>query len=128
MKMKKGTVVLYVDEIEPCLPFWEERLDFEVTGTVPQGDRIGFAMLERDGVEVMYQTPASMEEDLPALAETPVGSAFLYVEVGDLDGVEKALAGVEPVVPRRRTFYGSDELTVREPGGNVVTFAEFVED
>lgn len=127
MEMKKGTVVLYVEEIEPCLPFWEERLDFEVTGTVPQGDRIGFAMLERDGVEVMYQTRASMEEDLPALAETPLGSAFLFVEVEDLDGVETALAGVEPVVPRRSTFYGSDELIVREPGGNVVTFAEFVE-
>lgn len=128
MEMKKGTVVLYVAEIEPCLPFWEERLGFEVTGTVPEGDRIGFAMLERGGVEVMYQTRASMEEDLPALAERPLGSAFLFVEVEDLDAVENALAGVEPVVPRRRTFYGSDELIVREPGGNVVTFAEFVED
>lgn len=127
MEMKKDTVVLYVHEIEPCLPFWEELLGFEVTGTVPEGDRIGFAMLERDGVEVMYQTRASMEEDLPALAQTPLGSAFLFVEVEDLDAVESALAGVEPVVPRRRTFYGSDELIVREPGGNVVTFAEFVE-
>lgn len=82
--------------------------------------------MKKDTV-VMYQTRASMEEDLPALAQTPLGSAFLFVEVEDLDAVESALTGVEPVVPRRRTFYGSDELIVREPGGNVVTFAEFVE-
>jgi uncharacterized glyoxalase superfamily protein PhnB len=128
MEMKKGTVVLYVEEIEPCLPFWEERLGFEVTGTVPHEGRVGFAMMKRDGVEVMYQSRASLADDVPALADTPRGSAFLFVEVEDLGGVEAALEGVDPVIPRRQTFYGTDELVVREPGGNVVTFAEFVED
>lgn len=127
MKMKKSTVVFYVEDIETCLPFWEERLGFEVTGTVPHGERVGFAMLEKGGVEVMYQTRASMEDDLPALAEKPTGGAFVFVEVEDLDDVEESLDGIELVVPRRQTFYGTDELVVREPGGNVVTFAEFVE-
>jgi hypothetical protein len=39
--------------------------------------------------------------------------------------VVRALEGVEPVIPRRTTFYGADELIVREPAGNVVTFAQF---
>ena len=43
----------------------------------------------------------------------------------DLDAVEQALQGVTPVVPRRKTFYGADELIVREPAGNAVTFAQF---
>ena len=50
---------------------------------------------------------------------------MLFIEVEDLDAVERALEGVEPVVPRRKTFYGADELIVREPAGNVVTFAQF---
>lgn len=50
------------------------------------------------------------------------------MEVDDLDAVERALDGVEPLVPRRQTFYGTDELIVREPGGNTVTFAEFIEE
>lgn len=29
------------------------------------------------------------------------------------------------VVPRRQTFYGVDEIFVREPGGNMVGFAAF---
>ena len=48
-----------------------------------------------------------------------------FIEVEDLDAVERALEGVEPVIPRRRTFYGSEELIVREPAGNPVTFARF---
>lgn len=123
--MENLTPVLYVEEIEPCLPFWTERLGFEVTGTVPQGDRLGFAMLQKGGVEIMYQTRASMEEDVPALADRPRGGAFLFIEVADIDAVEEALAGVERVVPRRTTPYGATEVGVLDPGGNVVTFAEF---
>lgn len=37
----------------------------------------------------------------------------------------EALAGVDPVVPRRKTFYGADEVFVREPAGNVIGFAAF---
>ena len=50
---------------------------------------------------------------------------FLFFQVDDLDAIEKALKGIAPVVPRRKTFYGADELIVREPAGNIVTFAQF---
>jgi hypothetical protein len=51
--------------------------------------------------------------------------SMLFVEVENLDAVQQALEGIRPVVPRRTTFYGADELIVREPAGNVVTFAQF---
>src|SRR3712207_6985738 len=60
---------------------------------------------------------SSMAEDLPALSGMPLGGAMLYLQVDDLDAVERALQGIEPVTPRRKTFYGADELVVREPGG-----------
>jgi len=31
MRMKKLTPVLFVEAIEPCLPFWTERLGFTKT-------------------------------------------------------------------------------------------------
>jgi hypothetical protein len=34
------------------------------------------------------------------------------------------MEGVEVVSPRRTTFYGMHEIAVREPGGNVVVFAQ----
>jgi len=40
---------------------------------------------------------------------------------------EQATADLEKVVPRRKTFYGTDEIGVREPGGRIVMFAQHVE-
>lgn len=122
--MKKLTPVLYVEEIEPALPFWVDRLGFEKTAEVPHGDRLGFVILQKGGVEIMYQTRASVAEDVPEVAGMPMGGTMLFIQVEDLDAVERALDGIPPVTPRRKTFYGADELIVREPGGNVVNFAQ----
>ena len=51
-----------VDAIESCIPFWE-RLGFTKTAEVPEGDRLGFVILAKDAVEVMYQTHESVQKD-----------------------------------------------------------------
>jgi uncharacterized glyoxalase superfamily protein PhnB len=123
--LKKLTPILYVEAVEPVLPFWVERLGFSVITEVPEGDRLGFVILKRDGVEVMLQSRASVEGDVPELADTPIGGAILFIEVEALEPVLEALEGVEPVIPRRTTFYGADEIFVRDPVGNVIGFAAF---
>ena len=62
MMVKRITPVLYVKEIEPCIPFWVDRLGFKKTAEVPDGDRLGFVMLEKGGLEIMYQTFSSAEK------------------------------------------------------------------
>jgi uncharacterized glyoxalase superfamily protein PhnB len=127
--MRKLTPVILVEEIEPCLPFWEDRLGFERTMQVPEGDRLGFAAVAKGGVEVMYQSRASVLSDVPALGAGPFGKdGFgLFIEVEDLDPVLAALEGAEVLFPERRTFYGAREIGVRAPCGTAVTFAEFEE-
>lgn len=127
--MRKLTPVILVEEIEPCLEFWEGRLGFERTMQVPEGERLGFAAVAKGGVEVMYQSRASVLSDVPALGAGPFGKdGFgLFVEVADLDPVLAALEGTEVVFPERRTFYGAREIGVRAPCGTLVTFAEFEE-
>jgi hypothetical protein len=126
--MKKLTPVLIVDEIEPCLPFWVDRLGFAKVVEVPEGTKLGFVILSKDGVEVMYQTRESLEKDIPALVPERIGGRpiTLFIEVSDVGAIERTLAGLELVVPRRRTFYGMEEVGVREPGGNPVIFAQAV--
>lgn len=121
--MKKLTPVLVVDQVEPCAEFWTRRLGFARTAEVPHAGELGFVILQGGAVELMYQSRASVAADLPSLAEGP-HRTILFVEVEDLDAVERALDGVEVVQPRRTTFYGMTELGVREPGGNVVVFAQ----
>jgi uncharacterized glyoxalase superfamily protein PhnB len=126
-RTKKMTPVLGVAAIEPVLPFWVERLGFEKTVEVPEGDKLGFVILVKGNVEVMYQSWASIEKDVPHMAREPRGTTFLFLEIepADFDELVKKLEGVEVVLPVRTTFYGAREIGVREPGGNVVTFAAF---
>lgn len=123
--MRRLTPVLVVDAIEPALAFWVDRLGFKKTTQVPHDGHLGFVILERDAVQIMYQTRASVAADVPPLGDTPGRGTFLFLEVDDLDRIAQVFKDLKPVIPRRKTFYGADELILREPGGNVVTFAQF---
>lgn len=120
--MNKLTPNLIVTSIEACLPFWVDRLGFEKTVEVPDGDRLGFVILRRGAVELMLQTRSSVQKDVPALAEGP-HRAVLYLDVTDLAPLRAALADWPRVVPDRTTFYGAHEIIVRDPDGHVIFFA-----
>jgi hypothetical protein len=125
--MKKLTPVYVVERIEPSLEFWVDRLGFEKVVEIPEGDSLGFVILMRDNVEIMYQSLASVARDIPALAMAAAGATSpngTYIEVSDIDDVETRLAGLEVVVPRRTTAYGATEIGVREPGSNLIIFAQ----
>lgn len=125
MSITRITPVLAGPAVEPCVKFWVERMGFKVTAEVPDGNAVGFAMLERDGVELMYQSYHSIENDNAAIAALArKGPAFLYIEVSNLDDVIRAMKGAEIAMPVRTTFYGMKELGVKDPAGHVITFAQ----
>jgi uncharacterized glyoxalase superfamily protein PhnB len=123
--LKQLTPVLVVNQVEPCLGFWTGGLGFTKVHEVPGPDgTVVFASVERDGVEIMYQTRASVLADHPALGGTLDGhSIVLFITVDDLDAAENAVTGAPMVKARHKTFYGSEEFYVMEPGGNMVGFA-----
>jgi uncharacterized glyoxalase superfamily protein PhnB len=121
------TPVLVVNEVEPCLRFWTEKLGFTAENEVP-GDngKLVFASAKGGDVEVMFQTRDSVLAERPESADELVGhSTVLFITVDDVDRIERAVAGAPVVKPRHDTFYGTTELYVKEPGGNVVGFAQF---
>lgn len=122
-KLKKICPLLIVEKIEPCLSFWNQ-LGFVTSVTVPEGDKIGFVILEKDGLEIMYQSLASVKNDLPVVATEGLSKASLYIAVDSLADILKLVTKDQIVVPLRTTFYGANEIFVKEPGGNVVGFSE----
>ena len=123
--VKKLTPVLFVEKIEPILPFWTEHLGFVKTVEVPEGNHLGFVILQQGSVEVMYQTYASVEKDLPAIAQdVRKGPTFLYIEVENLDAIKPSLKSADVYMPERTTFYGAREIGVRDPAGHFLTFAQ----
>jgi uncharacterized glyoxalase superfamily protein PhnB len=128
MLVKKITPVLFVEEVEPCVKFWVERLGFQKTAEVHEGNRLGFAMLQKGNVELMYQSYASADKDKDVGAISQAvrkGPTFLYVEVDNLDQTISAVKGAEVVIPVRTTFYGAKEIGIKDPAGHFITFAQF---
>jgi uncharacterized glyoxalase superfamily protein PhnB len=127
MTVKKITPVLFAEDIESCVKFWVDRFGFQKTAEVPDGDKLAFVMLQKGNVELMYQSYASADKDVGTTISQQIrkGPTFLYVEVDSLDDTMNAVKGTEVVMPKRKTFYGSTEIGVKDPAGHYVTFAEF---
>lgn len=126
MNVKKITPVLLVNEIEPILPFWIDRLGFSKTIEVPDGTKLAFVAFQKGSAEVMYQTYASVEHDAPPAmaAAARKGPSYLYMEVDDLNAVLAAMKDVQKVMPERTAFYGMREFAVQDPSGHFITFAQ----
>ena len=125
VKVEKITTVLAVENVQPSLDFWTQRLGFECTVTVPHENTTGFAILEKDGTELMLQSVASILADLGAnTGEVNGRSAALFIEVADLGEIERELGDYPIEMARRTTFYGMHEIGVREPGGHFIVFAQ----
>jgi len=127
---ERCTPVMIVERVEPTRDFFRDRLGFTQTMEVPHGDGLGFVTLEKDGVELMVQSRASVEADAGADAVARMdetigkrGAVTLYLQVSDVDIVIPQLADADVLLAPRKTFYGTHEITVLEPGGHAVTFA-----
>jgi hypothetical protein len=129
----KTTLVLIVERVEPVLSFWNKlgiAPGVQVPDESAKDGRLAFVILAAEGIEVMYQTVASITGDTVASASDKKAfrlepqQATLYVEVGDLAQVESKLEGERLVMPRRKTFYGATEIGYADPAGNIVIFSQ----
>lgn len=122
--ISKLTPVLVVNDVEPCAQFWQ-KLGFERAAEVPHDGALGFVILVGYGIELMYQSLASIKADDATIASKLVsGGTSLFVEVPDLERAVAAVEGAPVVMSERTTFYGMREIGVMDPGGNVVMFAQ----
>ncbi len=91
---------------------------------VPEGNKLGFVILQQGNVEVMYQSFASADKDVPAVGkEVRKGPSFLYVGFENFDTIMEKLKGADVYLPVRTTFYGMKEIGVRDPAGHFIAFA-----
>jgi hypothetical protein len=125
MKITRATAVLLAERVEPTRD-WFMKVGFTVFVDIPEDNGLGFALMEKDGVQVMIETRHNKREaDAMRMRMKDNRNAILFIEVDDLDDVIRRLEGSTVLVPKHTTFYNSTEQSYLEPGGNIVTFAKF---
>jgi uncharacterized glyoxalase superfamily protein PhnB len=129
---EKITTNIVVDNVNEALDFYEGVLGFRLVMAVPEnsqeiittrtaGTSLGFAIIQRDKVELMLQSRASLARELPEEA----GRSFsLYIQVADVKQLHENLRGRVTVVKAlHRTFYGAQEFYLRDGNGCILAFA-----
>lgn len=124
--LKKLTPNLMVENVQQTLSFYHDILDFKVLMTLPDQPPFDFAIVQRDQVELMFQSRASLSENVPALTGSLIGaSQTFYIEVEGLKKLYENLRDqVEIVVDLHTTFYGTQEFYFRDVNGYILSFTE----
>jgi lactoylglutathione lyase len=126
--LKRITTNLMVEDVAKTIRFYEDVLGFQTLTTVPGTDEgeLGFAIVRRDAVELMFQSRKSLSENVPALTGAPIGaSQTLFIDVENIDNLYRQLQGkVTIVVDMHTTFYSTKEFYFRDINGYILSFAE----
>jgi lactoylglutathione lyase len=124
--LKKLTPNLMVEDVAQTLTFYEDVLGFTTLTTVPDEPPFVFAIVQRDGVEMMFQSRPSLSENVPALAGMPIGaSQSFYVEVENVEELYRQIEGkAEIAVDMHTTWYGTREFYFRDINGYIFGFSQ----
>ncbi len=133
---QKITTNLMVADVNKALDFYRQILGFSLVMGVPEGSQqivtahdgstpLGFAILQRDEVELMLQSQQSLAAELPEFRKRSVGGAItLYVQVASARELYEQIKDRATIVKDlHTTFYGAQEFYIRDGNGYVLTFA-----
>lgn len=117
-----------VDDVNKTVKYYTEILGFTFITSVPETGTFNWAMVQRDGVTLMFQSLPSLQEDMPELKIMAKGSlGTFFIKVKGIDAYYESLKNkVELGHDMRTTFYGMKEFTVKDLNGYFLTFAEEV--
>ncbi len=126
--LKKLTVNLMVKDVNSTIDYYTDILDFELVMSVPEEGEFDWAMVKRDGVELMFQSFKSMKGEYPLFKDTePGGTLLFYIDVEGLNDLYEGLKGkADIIIDKNRTFYNADEFAIKDCNGYILTFAEMV--
>jgi uncharacterized glyoxalase superfamily protein PhnB len=115
---------IFVRNLPETVSFYE-MLGFQITVTVPEEAPFDFAMMQCGNVNFLFQTFASLGDDLPVISRNNGGSLLLYLQIKGIRDYFAVLEGKVTIVkPLETTFYGATEFSILDNNGYLLTFAE----
>ena len=115
---------IFVKDIKKTIDFYK-FLGFEVIATVPEEGELIFTMMKCGSVTFLFQTFASLGDDLPQISRQDGGSIMLYIQTKGIRDLYNRIKGeVRLIKELEKTFYGATEFTILDINNYVITFAE----
>ena len=115
---------IFVKDINRTIEFYK-KLGFELIATVPEKGEYMWAMMKCGNVTFMFQTFASLGEELPDIFRQDGGSLLFYIVLKNIRTLFESLKDNVTIVKGLETaFYGATEFSIKDNNGYVLTFAE----
>lgn len=126
IKLKKLTPNLMAEDVNRTIQFYKDTLGFELLVSVPAEGQFDWAMMKRDGVEIMFQSRASLGGEVPVLLQKTIGGSLtFYMDIEGIEELYAALNGKVIIAQEMHTaFYGAQEFAIQDINGYILTFAE----
>ena len=126
--LKKLTPNLMVEDVNETVTFYQDVLGFALLASVPEEGQFNWAMMQHDAVEIMFQSRASLTEDVPLFKDKAIGGSLtLYIDVEDIKGLYGQVQNRVTILHEMTTTsYGTREFTIQDCNGYVLTFAQAV--
>jgi len=116
---------IFVSDMSKTIAFYK-MLGFQLIMSVPEeGDEFVWAMMINGSITFMFQTFASLGEELPEISRQNGGSLLFYIKLtGLLAFFDEVKEKVTVLKGLEKTFYGTTEFSILDNNDYVLTFAE----
>lgn len=120
------TINIMVKNVKETIKFYEEKLGFQKVLSVPEeGEKLNFAIMNRDKISIMFQEQENLIEEYASLKTDEIIPTFtLFITVQDVSLLYEELKNkVQIAKELHKTFYGKDEFAIFDNNGNILTIS-----
>lgn len=116
---------IFVNSMPETINFYKS-IGFQLVMTVPEtGDDLVWAMMTNGNVTFMFQSFASLGDELPQISRQNGASMLLYINIKKIrEYFELIKDNVTVLKGLDKTFYGATEFSILDNNNYVLTFAE----
>src|SRR3954464_9819284 len=91
-------------DVNASVDFYTKHLGFNLVVSVPESGTYGWALVQRDGIQIMFQSLKSLTEDMPSLDFSKRGSyGTLFIEMKGIKELYESLKGKVEIALEWRT-------------------------
>ncbi|NVO10899.1 MAG: glyoxalase [Bacteroidales bacterium] len=115
---------IFVNDIKETIAFYK-ILGFNVNAAVPDEENPIFVLMTCGSTTFMFQTFASLGNDLPQIKRQDGGSLLLYIQIKGIRSFFETIKDKVTVLKElEKTFYGATEFSIIDNNSYILTFAE----